>query len=83
MRPFLLSFVYAHPVDAAQNAQSIALVYADSFEDACSRINEIRAENNLPPCFDFMNATIFEREATLTEEEPTQEGEAEANEPTE
>jgi hypothetical protein len=83
MRPFLLSFVYAHPVDAAQNAQSIALVYADSFEDACSRINEIRAENNLPPCIDFMNATIFEREATLTEEEPTQEGEAEANEPTE
>jgi hypothetical protein len=83
MRPFLLSFVYAHPVDAVQNAQSIALVYADSFEDACSRINEIRAENNLPPCIDFMNATIFEREATLTEEEPTQEGEAEANEPTE
>lgn len=83
MRPFLLSFVYAHPVDAAQNAQSIALVYADSFEDACSRINEIRAENTLPPCIDFMNATIFEREATLTEEEPTQEGEAEANEPTE
>jgi hypothetical protein len=83
MRPFLLSFIYAHPQEEGQNAQSIALVYADSFEDACSRINEIRAENNLPPCFDFINATIFEREATLTEEEPTQEGEAEANEPTE
>ena len=83
MRPFLLSFIYAHPQEEGQNAQGIALVYADSFEDACSRINEIRAENNLPPCFDFINATIFEREATLTEEEPTQEGEAEASAPTE
>jgi len=80
MRPFLLSFIYAHPQEEGQNAQSIALVYADSFEDACSRINEIRAENNLPPCIDFMNATIFEREATPTMEEPTQEGEPEVNE---
>jgi hypothetical protein len=83
MRPFLLSFVYAHPQEEGQNAQSIALVYADSFEDACSRINEIRAENNLTPCIDFMNATIFEREATPTMEEPTQEGEPEASAPTE
>ena len=65
MKAFLLSFVYQHPEVEDQNAQSIALVYADSYEEACERINGIRAKNNLPPCLQFMNATI---EAEAVEE---------------
>ena len=65
MKAFLLSFVYQHPEVEDQNAQSIALVYADSYEAACERINAIREKNNLPPCLQFMNATI---EAEAVEE---------------
>lgn len=70
MKAFLLSFVYQHPEVEDQNAQSIALVYADSYDEACERINSIRAKNNLPPCLQFMNATIEAEPLEAVSEEP-------------
>lgn len=60
MKAFLLSFSFEHPEEKGQYVSSIALVYAENFEGAMDKVNELRTNNNMEaiPKENFSNATI-------------------------
>jgi hypothetical protein len=60
MKAFLVSFSFEHPENKGQFATSIALVYAENYEQATQRVNEIRVKNDMTeiPLENFSNATI-------------------------
>ena len=60
MKPFLLSFSFEHPEKEGEYVSSIALVYAETFEGAMAKVNEIRTKNQMREIQteNFANATI-------------------------
>lgn len=60
MKAFLLSFHFDHPEQEGQQVSSIALVYADNFDGAIDKVNELRKLNDMSeiPKENFANATI-------------------------
>lgn len=60
MKAFLLSFSFEHPEEKGQWVSSIALVYADNYEGAIAKVNELREKNGMEaiPTENFSNATI-------------------------
>jgi hypothetical protein len=60
MKSFLLSFSFEHPERKGEHVQSIALVYAETFEGAMEKVNKLRTDNGMEaiPSENFANATI-------------------------
>lgn len=55
-KAFLLSFHFEHPEEKGKHVSAIALVYAETFEQAIDKVNSLRDEPI--PRENFNNATI-------------------------
>jgi hypothetical protein len=60
MKAFLLSFHFEHPQQEGQQVSSIALVHAETYDEAVEKINNLRTSNGQEPIptENFANATI-------------------------